>query len=83
VQRARARGDVVECLARLPEAALDPRSQLAHGGGRRALGGALRQHDLDPRVGMDVDAHRARARRAANGVGDAGSLLAIAHGPAG
>ena len=43
-------------------AALDPGRQLAHGLGRRALGRALREHDLDLAGAVDADPHAARAR---------------------
>ena len=52
------------------ESSLDPRAQLADGGGRLALGGAARKHDLDPVRGIDGHADPARALGAADPVGE-------------
>ena len=57
-----ARGDRGHRLARLGQAPLDPRAQLADRRRRRPLGGARGQHHLDARVGVHVDAHAPGAR---------------------
>ncbi len=63
-------GDPRQHLLRLIQPALDPRAQLAHRRRRRALGGALGQHDLDSGVRVHVHAYAPRAAGAADGVGD-------------
>ena len=68
--RAASPRQLFEHVPRLRQAALDPGAQLGHRERRRALGRARRQHHLDAAVGVHVDPHPARARRAADGVGD-------------
>src|SRR5580692_8837655 len=81
--RAAAPRELLEYLAPLGQAALDPGAQLAHSGGGGALGRARGQDDLDPGVSVDVDPHATRARGAAHGVGDLASSFEARAGGSG